>query len=178
MLDLNQLLAQFIKMNPTQPLFSELQPHCLLEFWERLKKVKRLTLHAKSHSKNETGWNGEGEGDVFVTEEGQSTLVFQESGHWNLPLNRTMAFSNVFRWTLDVKAERISLEHLRQGRNAPVFLFHLAPIARNLLASIDSHLCGNDEYIAQVQWELEAIRLKWRVTGPKKDEELKYQYFT
>lgn len=149
----------------------------LFNFWERLKTVKQLNLHAKSHSKHETGWNGKGKGDVLVSKDNDTTLVFQERGSWIVDLRQTMAFSNTFRWTLDRDAGMVSLEHLRLGPNAPVFLFHLAPTGSNLLASVESHLCEEDAYLAQVVWDRHSIRLSWRVIGPRKNEEMEYHYF-
>ncbi|MBS0625509.1 MAG: hypothetical protein JSS32_05615 [Verrucomicrobia bacterium] len=141
------------------------QEPLLLNFWERLKTVRRLGLHTKSH--------GKGHGDVIVAFEGSNKLVFHEKGSWH----NKMDFSNVFRWTLDRSAGAISLEHLRFGPNAPVFLFHLAPTGSNLLASVESHLCEHDAYLAQVVWDKASIRLTWRVIGPRKNEEWEYHYF-
>ena len=90
--------------------------------------------------------------------------------------NQNMSFSNTFRWTLDRSAGMISLEHLRLGPNNPVFLFHLAPTGPHLLASVESHLCEEDVYLAQVAWDIHSIRLSWRVIGPKKNEEMDYHY--
>jgi hypothetical protein len=144
----------------------------LENFWERLKSVRELTLSAHSYSENETGWKGRGRGKVLVASKA-TFLTFQEKGIWEEP-NRV--FSNTFRWTLDLPAERISLEHLRLGPHQPVFLFHLAPTTSHLLASVDAHVCGRDAYSAQIAWDQESIRLSWRVQGPKKNEEVNCHY--
>ncbi len=186
--ELEQLLKKAYTLLPPQDkkLFSlvqqetlekRIQEPLLLSFWERLKAVKQMALHAKSHSKNETGWNGKGKGDVLVAKEGDATLVFHERGSWQIRQDQNMSFSNTFRWTLDRSVGMISLEHLRLGPNAPVFLFHLAPTGNNLLASVDSHLCEEDAYLAQVVWDRHSIRLSWRVIGPQKNEEMEYHYF-
>ena len=153
------------------------QESFLLGFWERLKTVKQMRLHAKSHAKNETGWNGRGKGDVMVSKETEKAWLFHERGSWLMEKGQEVTFSNVFRWTLDRKAGVISLEHLRLGPNAPVFLFHLAPVAEHLLSSVDAHLCEEDAYFAQVVWDSHGIRLNWRVIGPRKNEEMEYYYF-
>ncbi len=186
--ELEQLLKKAYTLLPPQDkkIFSlvqqetlerRIQQPLLISFWERLKMVKQLSLHAKSHSKNETGWNGKGKGDVLVAKEGDTALVFHERGSWQIRQDQNMSFSNTFRWTLDREAGMISLEHLRLGPNAPVFLFHLAPTGNNLLASVDSHLCEEDAYLAQVVWDRHSIRLSWRVIGPQKNEEMEYHYF-
>ncbi len=150
----------------------------LLNFWERLRTVTKLSVHAKTKSKEVAGWNGKGNGEVIVTQEGSSVLIFQERGTWNAKENQNeIGFSNVFRWTLDKQAGMISLEHLRLGLNHPVFLFHLAPTGNNLLSSIDSHLCKDDAYMSQIFWDRQTIRLMWRVIGPKKNEEMEYFYY-
>lgn len=146
-------------------------------FWERLKTVKQMRLHAQSHAKNETGWNGRGKGEVIVTKESETRILFQERGVWQMQRPQEVTFTNTFRWTLDKKAGLISLEHLRLGPHAPVFLFHLAPVGEHFLASVDAHLCEEDAYLAQVVWDRHEVRLSWRVIGPRKNEEMEYHYF-
>ena len=160
-----------------ETLEKRVQHSLLFSFWERLKLVRQLNLHVQSHSKQETGGNWKGTGDVLVTKDGGCVLIFQERGSWQIRPDQNMSFSNTFRWTLDREAGMISLEHLRLGPNAPVFLFHLAPIGNNLLASVDAHLCSQDAYLAQAMWAPHSIRLSWRVIGPQKNEEMEYHYF-
>jgi len=148
----------------------------LLSFWGRLKRVKEVALDARTRSKDGPGWNGSGKGNVLVEEESGSILTLHERGSWQVQQTQNMTFSNTFRWTLDLSAGMISLEHLRKGPNHPVFLFHLAPTGPQHLASVESHLCEEDVYMAQVAWDLNQIRLSWRVIGPKKNEEMEYCY--
>jgi hypothetical protein len=153
-----------------------IQDPLLLGFWERLKIVKELALHARTRSKDESGWNRSGKGNVLVAFDSDSVLTFHERGSWQGEQSQNMTFSNAFRWTLDRSAGMISLEHLRLGPNNPVFLFHLALTGNHFLASVDSHLCEEDVYLAQVSWDRHHIRLSWRVIGPKKNEEMEYYY--
>lgn len=184
--ELEQLLKKAYTLLPPQDkkfyslvqqdhLEKRIQEPRLLAFWDRLKATKHLALHAKSKSK-EGGWNGRGKGDVLLTKESESVLIFNERGSWLVRQSQEIQFSNTFRWTLDRGAGMISLEHLRLGANNPVFLFHLIPTGNNLLASVDSHLCEEDTYLAQVLWDLQSIRLTWRVIGPQKNEEMEYHY--
>jgi hypothetical protein len=152
------------------------QDPLLTSFWERLKIVKELALHAKTRSKDELGWNGSGKGNVLVALDSDGVMTFHERGSWQVQQSQNMTFSNTFRWTLDRDAGMISLEHLRLGPGNPVFLFHLVPTGNHLLASVDSHLCEEDVYLAQVSWDRQHIRLSWRVIGPKKNEEMEYHY--
>ncbi len=143
-------------------------------FWEMLSNVNKLSFNAKS--KEESGWNGRGKGEVLVTKEGSNVLLFHEKGSWHNKSQQEIDFSNTFRWTLDRQGGMISLEHLRMGASRPVFLFHLAPIGHSSLSSIDSHLCGGDVYFGQIFLDLRCLRLSWRVIGPKKNEEIDYFY--
>ncbi len=148
----------------------------LLTFWNRLSKVRSLTFHAKNQSKDPHGWNGKGQGEVSLTKPTPQILIFHEKGSWQGKQGDEVSFSNVFRWTLDREACLISLEHLRQGVDHPVFLFHLAPSSGQSLASVDSHLCGGDTYFGQIHIDRFSLRLNWRVIGPKKNEEIDYFY--
>jgi hypothetical protein len=148
----------------------------LLNFWERLAGVRQLSFNARTKSKEEGGWNGKGKGEVIVTKEGEGVLIFAEKGSWQSKEGKETQFSNVFRWTLDLSAGMISLEHLRRGANHPVFLFHLAPSSNHALSSMDSHLCGGDSYFGQIFSDRHTLRLNWRVIGPKKNEEIDYYY--
>ncbi len=148
----------------------------LLNFWERLAHLTKLTLHVNSRSKDMKGGDRKGKGDVVVTKEGNTVLIFNERGSWQAKGGQEMGFSNTFRWTLDRSTGMISLEHLRLGFNNPVFLFHLSPTSDHVLASADSHLCEEDVYLGQIFWDRRSIRLMWRVIGPKKNEEMEYYY--
>lgn len=160
-----------------QELFERrLQEPLLISFWERLKGVKQFTRLAQSRSKDENGWNGKGKGEVLVNKPMDAILVFHERGSWQVRQGQDISFSNAFRWTLDRDVGMISLEHLRHGPDQPVFLFHLIPTGNNFLASVDSHLCEEDVYLATVSWDRHSIRLNWRVIGPKKNEEMECCY--
>lgn len=148
----------------------------ILAFWKKLQEISKLTFHAKTNAKENSGWDGKGEGEVFILKEGSGTLIFTEKGSSVGSLGNKMNFSNVFRWTLDRSAGLISLEHLRRGPERPVFLFHLTPSGKDSLVSVDPHLCGGDSYFGQIQFDSHSIRLHWRVIGPKKNEEIEFFY--
>lgn len=148
----------------------------LKAFWERLACVSQLTLQAKTKSKDPSGWNGKGKGDVQVSREGNTVLIFQEKGFWKNPQGNETNFNNIYRWTLDREKEMISLEHLRFGLNRPVFLFNLAPSGIQGLKSIDAHLCDGDTYFGQLYFNFHCLRFHWRIIGPQKNEEIEYYY--
>ncbi len=160
----------------TQSSNKENKSQVLQAFWEKLLTVKQLTFHAKTKSKDENGWNGKGQGEVISLKNDSNTLIFNEKGTWQGKQGVDVGFSNVFRWTLDLNAKMISLEHLRYGSDNPVFLFHLTPSGKYSLSSVDSHLCEGDTYFGQIHFDNFSLRLNWRVIGPKKNEELDYYY--
>lgn len=189
--ELEQLLKKAYTLLPPQEkiLYSTLnQDNCvngisygdskqiLRTCWERLACVTRLTFHGKSKSQEESGWNGKGKGEVSVTREGDTVLLFNEKGKWHGKEGPPTDFSNTFRWTLDREANIVSLEHLRRGANHPIFIFHLAPSSHNCLSPVESLLCEGDIYLGRLIYDQHGLRLKWRVIGPKKNEELDYYY--
>lgn len=103
----------------------------------------------------------------------QNTLTFQEKGQWE---EAEVRFSNTYRWRLDFKTGTISLEHLRLGVDRPVFLFRLAPTTTRTLTSIDSNLTANDTYFEKMHAEKQSLRLKWRVIGAQKNQEITCLY--
>ncbi len=148
----------------------------LMEFWQKLLTISKLTFAAKIKTATSQGAIRKGQGEVLLTKESASTVVFTEKGIWQ-PLDRDeINFSNVYRWTLNRQAKVISLEHLRRGAAHPVFLFNLTPSGKQTLQSIDAHLCQEDTYFASLYFDDYGIGLKWRVMGPKKNEEMEYHY--
>lgn len=146
----------------------------LLTCWERLSSAKKITFYAST--KQQHGWDGSGKGEVSVTKVSNNTLIFQEKGSWQKKEGIPVNFTNAFRWTLDRLSGVISLEHLRQGPEHPVFIFHLAPSDKATLTSVDSHLCQGDAYFGRIHIDDQSLRLHWRVIGPKKNEEMDYFY--
>jgi hypothetical protein len=152
------------------------QKNILLLFWEQLAKVKHLTLSAKSKGAHEQSTKM-GKAEVVITSPSASSLVFQEKGHWLLEQLPSSAFTNSFRWTLDVNASLITLEHLRYGPTHPVFLFHFTPFGPHMLETVDAHLCNQDTYLGNIAWDHKRIEFRWRIIGPNKNDELTYYYF-
>jgi len=110
---------------------------------------------------------------VSVIKEEANVLVFHEKGSWSG--KQEMNFTNVFRWTLDLNAGVISLEHLRYG--SPVFLVNLTPLSKHLLISLQPHTCGRDTYTGKMHLKSDGIHLHWSILEPKKNEEINSYYF-
>ena len=140
----------------------------LLPAWDRLAKIQRLSCITKSKE-----FTREGKALVSIKKEGTTLLVFHEKGTWSG--KQEMNFSNVFRWTLDLNAGVISLEHLRY--NAPVFLVNLTPLNSHLLISLQPHICRRDIYTGKMHLKSDGVHLHWSIMGPKKNEEIDSYYF-
>ncbi len=147
----------------------------LISFWEKLSQVKELQTSATLKEK-EIPSTQSGRAEVTVTSPSPTTLVFQEKGSWISNQAPPTTFSNSFRWTLDINASLITLEHLRYGATHPVFLLHLTPTKPGLLESVDAHLCAQDTYLGNIEWDAHSIDFAWRIIGPHKNNQLLYRY--
>lgn len=148
----------------------------LSAFWETLQRTCHLSFSAKTSQGNEK-LTKIGQAEVQVICPAPEFVIFQEKGIWLLdPLPNT-SFNNSFRWTRDLKASLITLEHLRYGPAHPVFLFHLTPTKSGLLEAVDPHLCGEDTYLGSIAWSYKEIYFYWRIIGPRKNDELTYHYY-
>lgn len=149
--------------------------HILVTAWEKLKKIKQLTVISKSYLGEESGRNLQGKGEV--TQECQEgVILFHEKGVWRGRNHEEISFSNGFRFTIDRSHCLLSIEHIRRGVENPVFIFHLAPSGKQKLTSIDSHFCTPDAYFGQMSYDENTLKLSWRVIGPRKNEEIDYYY--
>jgi hypothetical protein len=144
-------------------------------FWERLSKIQQLSFSTKSRQGEELHTKF-GKAEVHISSPTPSVLIFQEKGHWFLDQIPDTAFSNSFRWTLDINASLITLEHLRYGVTLPVFLFHLTPTKSGILESVDAHLCAEDTYLGNIVWNHNSIIFHWRIIGLHKNNQLTYHY--
>ena len=104
--------------------------------WARIAAVRNLTFCAESGSS--TGWAGSGVGSVDVSRSASDVLIYQESGTWTPSRGKHLPFTNVYRWTL--LAETLRLEHLRFGKDNPVYLFDLAVVENSRLVSVKPHV--------------------------------------
>ncbi len=134
----------------------------LLFFWDRLSSVKTFTRH-------EISKNLLGKGKVSLEKKGPHTLLFKERGTWE----NQVEFSNSFCFSL--KPSSISLAHLRYEK--PVFLLEFIYKEKDVLVAKEPYLCGEDVYFATLKIENNVLVLNWRVSGPKKNEEIQCSYF-
>ena len=103
---------------------------------------------------------------ISLNEEGQFTLNNRQ---------RPLPFKNTFK--LVFHAESIAFYHERFGQEHAVWLFNLIPQAVNCLSSEEVHQCGDDQYLVTVTTMEQNVTMHWKITGPRKNEVLNYQYF-
>lgn len=144
----------------------------LEQLWRALECIRKVSFEAKSLAL--TGWDGVGTGDVRVERPSKDAILFYESGVWQPDEGQTTRFRNVFRWSR--MEDSVSLEHLRFGPSAPVYLFDLAPQPDGTWKETEAHLCGDDRYSASLSLQESGLDLCWTVVGPKKHETLRYRY--
>jgi hypothetical protein len=144
--------------------------------WTRLPAVQELTFEARSRAAPNTGWNGTGKGVVRVEKLEQGVFFFHERGVWTPEEGRQTTFTNVFRWTADPDGHFIRLEHLRFGRDHPVYLFDLVVVNEDVLESSEPHVCREDIYAARMEFDEQSVHLRWTINGPKKAETISYTY--
>ena len=143
------------------------------QLWDCLRHIRSLRFVAESGS--ETGWNGIGQGEVTVGVPAEGVLTFTELGTWQSAAGKEFQFRNVFRWSM-LGPEIVRLEHLRFGPEHPMFLFDLAPTVSGAWLSASPHICREDCYSAELKPEEWGLSLSWAITGPKKQESIRYQY--
>lgn len=154
---------------------SHLKREQLIEFWTLLKEVKHLKFQAQDLDQSPPQ-KRLGLAEVEKKLGNSNQIIFEEKGFWYEKELPSSGFSNAFRWTLDFKNIRISIEHLRYGPQKPVFLFYLTPDGDKNLGSHACHECNQDLYLAKCSFKRKQIHLKWRIIGPKKNQFLSYQY--
>ena len=143
----------------------------LEKIWSQLKTISQVTLIINSLSRNVKQWTQKGKG-IVITSRHENSITFQEEGQWQNRIN----YRNSFRWTWNRDKMMISLEHLRFGEKNPILLFHLIPFEKNLLKSINPHLCGNDTYHGSLHYNELFLKMHIRTIGPSKNEKADYIY--
>jgi hypothetical protein len=131
------------------------------------------SLSFTSQSDLNTGWNGSGNGNVEI-EEKSKQLIFKEIGKWKNSDKKQFGFTNTYRWTFE--SDHVTLEHLRFGAKAPVLLFRLVADSQTNWHSSCPHKCDLDLYSATLVIEDKQVILRWKVEGPRKNEEITYWY--
>jgi len=122
------------------------------------------------------GWNGNATGVVEVHRDTQNQILFTEIGTWHTHRGTSLNFFNRYQWTLNLQKHSIQLEHLRYGENQPVKLFDLTFIKPGQWISGKSHQCNADSYSAILRLDNKQLNFDWKITGPRKNEQISYIY--
>lgn len=152
----------------------------ILALRQRLLSTSKVSFSSQPQSGSQSGWAGRGSGTVEVEVEthADASLTFTESGRFRLEgAAESIAFRNVFRWT--PQADAIVLSHERRGAEAAVRLFELIPAKPDDNAdwvAREAHQCVADRYQARLTFTDDGFDLEWTITGPKKNEYLRYRY--
>ena len=140
--------------------------------WQQLATVGAFFYSAQPGPRSQTGWAGQGNGQVTLEWHAEDELHFIEQGEFCADGGVPVAMFNRFIWQRNEQGIRLS--HGRRGER--VFLFELQPQADGCWRSVADHLCINDLYSGQLRPLEQGFELIWRINGPKKDECLVYQY--
>lgn len=81
---------------------------------------------------------------------------------------RSWPVTNAYR--LEPDGDRVRVGHLRFGADRPVELVTLRPEAPGRWRSVEPHVCGPDRYACRVRRWRGALAVRWRITGPGKDQ--------
>lgn len=154
---------------------SESNINPLLTFWDSLKKIRYLRLHAQFF-KNEQQEIKLGKAEVQVQIEQPYTLIFNEKGIWESETQHPIEFKNTYRFNLDLEKNLIRIEHLRFGKAKPVFLFDMRMRNSHELICNEPHHCNLDTYFAKCTFTKSKITFEWKIAGPQKNQVLTYEY--
>jgi len=143
---------------------------------ERLPQIRRLSIEVRS--RKACGCTGRGQGEVVVRRASDGAIAFEERGSFELAATGArLPFRNALRWS--VHADRIVLAHCRHDTRAGTRLLEFRAAVsqdRTTLHAAAPHQCGSDCYDARLNLVEDGFDLHWRITGPRKDEDLLHRY--
>lgn len=146
-----------------------------MNLFNELLKVKTFEFKAQAGENSQTGWNGYGRGSIELQED-SDTIYFKEDGKLKLDCSKSeVKIANEYVWQ-KINSKEISLSHARFGHSNLVKLFDLVQIDQTHWQSKQAHVCVDDLYSAELEILDTHIELVWKITGPKKDECIKYRY--
>ena len=145
-------------------------PKELISIFARIKELSTKRFNSNgilTHS-----FSGSVQTKVILSNE----IHFNEFIHWENESSLLINSRNTYRWMF-CNSGNIKLEHLRFGKDNPVFLVELFPSGKNEWSSIQPHNCNDDLYYAELKLENNNIILSWNVKGPTENYRLKTRYF-
>ena len=141
----------------------------IFEIFSRISK-----LHTESFdAENQLIHNLSGKVEVEIVT--GMEIIFKEYLRWENENNLLLNSKNVYRWSF-LNTGNIKLDHLRFGKNNPVFLVELFKATENTWKSRGPHDCNSDLYFAELVLQNENPVLSWEVKGPSENYSLKTVY--
>lgn len=144
--------------------------------WRTLGAVQRVLFTAESGAKSRMHWSGEGGGSVHVDARAHDTWLVEQGSFLPAGSTRQVSFKASWHWELNGQCLRLS--HERYGADAPIFLCDFVACDETHLICDQPHLCGEDSYRCTLTLTGQGLDADWSITGPRKDERLKYHYLT
>lgn len=148
------------------------------DLWEKLNSIKQMESPAYCRKIPPSYEPRKGQAQVTIQKNEKGLITFFEKGKWvERNSKQTIAFTNLFRWSLHKESGEITLQHLRFGKEKPITLVTLAQVEKHLYRSFLPLECKEDTYTATAFFDKHYIHLHWRIIGPKKNEQISVVYF-
>lgn len=146
----------------------------IIRTWQRLPGLRSLSFTAEPGPASQTGWRGTGTAGITAERTGDDWRLIERGRFLPAGAARDVAMHNIYRWQrVD---NRLRLYHERFGTDAAVFLFELVADSAARLVCRQPHRCGADIYHGTLLLSESGFDLDWSITGPRKDEQLRYRY--
>ena len=114
-------------------------------------------------------------GTVLIEASHANEIIFNENLRWENRNSLLLNSRNVYRWKF-TDSGNIKLDHLRFGKDKPVFLVEFTQTGKDNWTGIEPHDCNKDLYSAKLNIENNNIILHWTVSGPTENYTLKTVY--
>ena len=133
--------------------------------------VRRVVIDVSdggAQGRNDAAMTGRADGTVEWLNGRPHEVTWREHGRWTEgPLAGTR-FSSAYAWHRRPDGA-LSISHTRFGVDRPVALVDLIEAAPGMWRSARPHLCGEDEYAAELVIAGPVVAVTWTVTGPSTD---------
>lgn len=114
-------------------------------------------------------------GSVRVEITTENEIIFNENLRWKNRNSLLLNSRNVYNWTF-TDSGNIRLDHLRFGKDKPVFLVEFTQTGKDNWTGIEPHDCNKDLYSAKLNIGNDNITMNWTVSGPTENYTLKTVY--
>ena len=140
----------------------------IMDIYEMMRNVRRISFKAESLEGSSTGWNYIGKGNIMVREEGDRLYFIEE-----IILDNDIWYSDRKLW--EFKENYIGFYRFRNGDYEKIFEFLFCD---GEFMMKKEYLCSSDLYYGEMKIWDNRICLLIKVKGEKKNEVLEYTYLT